>query len=75
MSEEPELLEITEGGEDPFGDSVMIPCGEGAVWIPDPVMFCAQYGFEALLTDEHNLYGLRANSWIRIGSAALTVVQ
>lgn len=70
MSEEPELLEITESPND-----LLIPCGAGAVWLPDPVLFCQQNDFEALLTDESNLYGLRKNSWIRIGSAALTVVQ
>ena len=70
MSEEPELLEITESPND-----LLIPCGDGAVWLPDPVLFCAKHGYEALMTDAHDLYGLRANSWHRIGNANLTVVQ
>ena len=71
MTDEPKLLEINEG-EIP---DLLIPCGDGAVWIPDPLAFCTLYGYEALKTDEFNLYGLRGNSWHRIGTANLTVVQ
>ena len=71
MSDEPKLLEISEG-EIP---DLLIPCGDGAVWIPDPMAFCALYEYEALKTDGYDLFELRANSWIRIGTANLTVVQ
>lgn len=70
MSDEPSLLEIGESPND-----LLIPCGDGAVWIPDPVLFCTTNGYEALKTDGYDLFGLRVNTWVRIGTATLTVVQ
>ncbi len=68
MSDEPELLEITEAPND-----LLIPCGEGAVWIENPIAFCERYEFEALKTDGYALYGLRAGNWIEVGKKKLTV--
>jgi hypothetical protein len=66
VSEEPELLEIQEAPTD-----LLIPCGEGAVWIENPVAFCNHYQFEALKTDGMALYGLRAGNWVEVGKTKL----